>query len=76
MTRKLATILDDILDREGWPTYTEPSEDYPDRDDEKWMKHTLAWLDEGGKVRLGDRPVHSYTLTDQIEYIQPKARVY
>ena len=51
-------------------------EDYPDRDDENWMKHTLAWLDEGGKVRLGDRPVHAYTLTNEIDYIQPKARVY
>ena len=51
-------------------------EDFPDRDDEKWMKHTLAWLDEDGKVRLGDRPVHAYTLTDEVEYIQPKARVY
>ena len=51
-------------------------EDYPDRDDENWMKHTLAWLDDQGKVRLGGRPVHSYTLTDEIEYIQPKARVY
>ena len=48
----------------------------PDRDDEKWMKHTLAWLDDQGKVRLGERPVHAYTLTDQVEYIQPKARVY
>ena len=51
-------------------------EDYPDRDDEQWMKHTLAWLDDTGAVRLGERPVHAYTLTDEVEYIQPKARVY
>ena len=51
-------------------------EDYPDRDDEEWMKHTLAWVDEAGKVTLDYRPVHAYTLTDEVEYIEPKARVY
>ncbi len=51
-------------------------EDYPDRDDENWMKHTLSWVSEDGKVRLGYRPVHTYTLTDECEYIEPKVRVY
>jgi succinate dehydrogenase / fumarate reductase flavoprotein subunit len=51
-------------------------EDYPKRDDENWMKHTLAWIDEKGKVRLDYRPVHTYTLTNEVEYIPPKARVY
>ncbi len=52
-------------------------EDYPERDDKNWMKHTLSWFDpKTGEVRLGDRPVHSYTLTDEVEYVQPKARVY
>ena len=51
-------------------------EDYPDRDDENWMKHTLAWIGEDGKVTLGYRPVHTYTLTDEVDYIVPKARVY
>ncbi len=51
-------------------------EDFPNRDDAKWMKHTLAWLDEGGKVKIDYRPVHTYTLTEEIEYIKPKARVY
>ncbi len=51
-------------------------EDYPDRDDENWMKHTLAWIDEKGKVDLNYRPVHDYTLTDEVEYIEPRARVY
>jgi len=51
-------------------------EDFPDRDDEKWMKHTLAWCDEAGNVTLNERPVHSYTMTDDIDYIKPKARVY
>ncbi len=51
-------------------------EDYPDRDDVNWMKHTLAWVDDAGKVTIDYRPVHTYTLTDEIDYIEPKARVY
>ncbi|MCC6917919.1 MAG: FAD-binding protein, partial [Alphaproteobacteria bacterium] len=51
-------------------------EDYPDRDDKEWMKHTLAWIDETGKVTIDYRPVHDYTMTNDIEYIPPKARVY
>ena len=51
-------------------------EDYPDRDDENWMKHTLAWVDDELKVSLDYRPVHTYTLTDEVDYVVPKARVY
>jgi len=51
-------------------------EDYPTRDDENWMKHTLAYVDPDGKVRLDYRPVHTETLTDEIETIPPKERVY
>jgi succinate dehydrogenase / fumarate reductase flavoprotein subunit len=52
-------------------------EDFPDRDDKNWMKHTLAWLDpKTGKVTIDYRPVHAYTLTNDIAYIEPKARVY
>lgn len=51
-------------------------EDYPDRDDENWMKHTLAWVGDDWNVKLDYRPVHTYTLTDEVEYVQPKARVY
>src|SRR5262249_15965143 len=52
-------------------------EDYPDRDDKNWMKHTLPWFDDRtGKVRLGDRPVDNYTLTNEVQYIEPKKRVY
>ena len=51
-------------------------EDYPDRDDEKWMKHSTVWVDDKGKVKLGDRPVHMHTLTDDVEVVPPKARVY
>jgi succinate dehydrogenase / fumarate reductase flavoprotein subunit len=51
-------------------------EDYPDRDDENWMKHTLAWVDGPGDVRFDYRPVHQETLTDEVDYVEPKARVY
>ncbi|MGH7038741.1 MAG: succinate dehydrogenase flavoprotein subunit [Stellaceae bacterium] len=51
-------------------------EDYPERDDENWMKHTLAWRDGGGKVVLGYRPVHYYTLSNEVQVFPPKARVY
>ncbi|PHS26705.1 MAG: succinate dehydrogenase flavoprotein subunit [Robiginitomaculum sp.] len=51
-------------------------EDFADRDDKKWMKHTLGTIDEGGKVTLDYRPVHTYTMTDEIDYIQPAVRVY
>jgi len=51
-------------------------EDYPERDDKNWMKHTLSWMDEKGHVKLDYRPVHAYTLTNDVAYIEPKARVY
>ncbi|GAB4360243.1 MAG: succinate dehydrogenase flavoprotein subunit [Kiloniellaceae bacterium] len=51
-------------------------EDYPDRDDQNWMKHTLAWCGEDGKVRFGDRPVSLKTLTNEVQAFPPKARVY
>ncbi|MGQ2935110.1 MAG: succinate dehydrogenase flavoprotein subunit [Sphingopyxis sp.] len=55
-------------------------EDFPNRDDANWMKHTISWFDgwggKGGGVRLDYRPVHEYTLSDDVEYIKPKARVY
>jgi succinate dehydrogenase / fumarate reductase flavoprotein subunit len=51
-------------------------EDYPDRDDANWMKHTLAWKREGEQVQIDYRPVHNYTMSDDVAYIEPKARVY
>src|SRR5699024_6294704 len=51
-------------------------EDFPKRDDENWMKHTLAWVSEEGDVELDYRPVHNYTLTDEVEYFPPKERTY
>lgn len=50
-------------------------EDFPDRDDKNWMKHTAMWL-KGGKVKIDYRPVHNFTMTKDIDYIKPKARVY
>ncbi|NVJ90955.1 MAG: FAD-binding protein, partial [Methylocystaceae bacterium] len=51
-------------------------EDFPNRDDEVWMKHSLAYVKEDGSVELDYRPVHTWTLTDEVEYIVPKERVY
>jgi succinate dehydrogenase / fumarate reductase flavoprotein subunit len=55
-------------------------EDFPERDDANWMKHTVAsfegWGGKGGAVVIDYRPVHDYTLTDEVEYIKPKKRVY
>ena len=55
-------------------------EDYPNRDDVNFMRHTISWFEgwggKGGSVTLDYRPVHEYTLTDEIDYIKPKARVY
>ncbi len=51
-------------------------EDFPDRDDENWLKHTIAWCGENGKVAIDYRPVHMHTLTNEIQPFPPKARVY
>jgi len=51
-------------------------EDFPERDDKNWMKHTLAYVDAKGKAKLKYRGVHNYTLTNEVSYIEPKARVY
>jgi succinate dehydrogenase / fumarate reductase flavoprotein subunit len=52
-------------------------EDFPTRDDDEWMKHTLMWMDTVlGETKVDYRPVHTYTMTNDIAYIAPKARVY
>ena len=53
-----------------------PARISPDRDDKNWMKHTLAWIDDGGNTTIDYRPVHDYTMTNDVQYIPPKARVY
>jgi len=50
-------------------------EDFKERDDENWMKHTLAWQD-GEKVKIDYRNVHNFTLSNEVQYFPPKARVY
>ena len=51
-------------------------EDFPDRDDANWQKHTLCWLEDDGSTRIDYRPVHMYTLDDEVEVVPPVARVY
>jgi succinate dehydrogenase / fumarate reductase flavoprotein subunit len=51
-------------------------EDFPNRDDVNWMKHTVSWLDSFGKVTLAYRPVHNYTLSNEVQPFPPKPRVY
>jgi len=51
-------------------------EDFPERDDKNWMKHTVAWIDAQANVKIDYRPVHMTTLTDEMEVIPPKKRVY
>ncbi|MEO0974920.1 MAG: FAD-binding protein, partial [Pseudomonadota bacterium] len=51
-------------------------EDFPDRDDENWMKHTLMWVQSDGSFTIDYRPVHMNTLTDEVEVIPPKQRTY
>jgi succinate dehydrogenase / fumarate reductase flavoprotein subunit len=52
-------------------------EDFPERDDANWMKHTLSWVDDAAReVTIGYRPVHTFTMTNEVSYIEPKARVY
>ena len=51
-------------------------DDYPDRDDQNWMKHSLSWVDDHGGVALGYRPVRMQTMTNEVQVFPPKKRVY
>ena len=51
-------------------------EDYPERDDVNWMKHTVVWLDQGFGSTIADRPVHTHTLSNDVEPVPPAKRVY
>ncbi len=75
LIRQAVVTMDSAANREE-SRGAHAREDFPERDDKNWMKHTLGWIDEAGKVTLDDRPVHTYTLTNDIAYIEPKARVY
>ena len=51
-------------------------DDFKDRDDEKWMKHSLASVSATGEVKMEYRPVHMTTMSDEVEVFPPKARVF
>ena len=51
-------------------------EDYPERDDARWLKHTLSWINDQGQIKFDYRPVHMYTLTNEVQVFPPKKRVY
>jgi len=51
-------------------------EDFPDRDDANWQKHSVCWVDDAGNTHIDYRPVHMYTLSDDVDVVPPKPRVY
>jgi len=51
-------------------------EDYPDRDDVNWQKHTLVSVGPKGQCSFDFRPVHMYTLSKDVDVVPPKPRVY
>ena len=76
LLRQSAVTIHSALNRQE-SRGAQAREDFPDRDDVNWMKHTVAWLDDGATApRIDYRPVHMHTLTDEIDVIPPKARTY
>jgi succinate dehydrogenase / fumarate reductase flavoprotein subunit len=74
LSQAIATMHSALARRESRGAHAR--EDHPDRDDARWLKHTLAWVSASGAVRLDYRPVHLHTLTTDVATVPPKARIY
>ncbi len=74
MGQAVATLYSGVNRQESRGAHAR--EDFKDRDDVNWLKHTVTWVDKAGKTTIGYRPVTLTTLTDEVEAVPPKARVY
>ena len=74
MDQAVATLYSGVNRQESRGAHAR--EDFKDRDDANWLKHTVTWVDQSGKTAIGYRPVTLTTLTDEVEAVPPKARVY